>query len=235
MDVWSPRLCMALLVLDVTCIALHLITGWPVFDLDQEGNLSAWYSSAKLLGIALVAVAVYFRERDAGGASCRHTWLWLLVAFIFVGLSADETASMHERMARMFMEETSVGLDVRETLLGGDKAKDSFAWVLLFSPLILAVALFFAVFFYKRFRNQKIAAVMAMAGIACFLAAAGMEATILARPSFKDWTASTTSAYRTGTAVEESGEIFGTTLIFMALVAYGLRLKPRPIEGVGPA
>jgi len=51
----------------------------------------------------------------------------MLGAFIFVGLSADETASMHEHM---FMEETSADLGIRETLLGGDRAKDSFAWVL---------------------------------------------------------------------------------------------------------
>ena len=47
---------------DAALILLHLVTGLDAFDLEQEANLSSWYSSVKLLGIAAMSAAVAARR-----------------------------------------------------------------------------------------------------------------------------------------------------------------------------
>jgi len=209
----------ALLATDMLLIALHLFLGWDLVNLDQEANLPTWYSSAKLLMLALMSVLLWDAERKAGNGF-RFTWLWLVVAMIFLGLSADETASMHERASRCIMKESDVGLDIRETVLGGDRNKDSFAWVLLLSPLIVAVALFFLVFFVKRLRLCRTAVLASVIGLGMFLLAIAMESTIYFFPSINDWTASNVRLYNGFIAIEESGELFGSTLILLAFFSY---------------
>lgn len=210
---------LALLGADVLLIALHTLLGWDVVNLDQEANLSTWYSSAKLLMLALMSVLIWDAERKAHNGF-RFTWLWLLVALIFLGLSADETASMHERASRFVMKESDIGLDIRETVLGGDRHKDSFAWVLLLSPLIVAVTAFFLVFFVNRLRRCRPAVIAAVAGVGLFLLAIAMEATIYFFPSIGDWSESNVKLYNAFIAIEESGELFGSSLLLLAFLFY---------------
>lgn len=66
-----------------------------LLDVNREGTLIVWLSSATLLAIAALA---------AGGALAtkgRDRFRWWAVAVGFAGLSADETASLHERVGEM--------------------------------------------------------------------------------------------------------------------------------------
>ncbi|MDA0989140.1 MAG: hypothetical protein O3A51_00120 [Verrucomicrobia bacterium] len=228
---WSKRSLMILLIGDVILLVLHVCFGWSVINLDEEGNLSAWYSSAKLLSLAILATWIW-------AADCRYAgrwhWPWLLVALIFLGLSADETASLHERLARLVMQESSAGLDLRETVLGGDTAKDSYAWVILLSPFILAVTLFFGVFFVKRLLTCRLSLVTAISALAFFLLAVALEATIYAAPSLADWGDADVTRYRLFLAIEESGELLGSTLFIFAFLTYGRSLLMGTARVEGP-
>lgn len=229
---WIIRLFFALLASDLVFIALHVVFGWSVINLDEEGTLAVWYSSTKLLGIAVTCVLIWLRERGAviSGKALRLSVLWLAVASVFLFLSADETASMHERFARTVMQDTSVGLDIRETVLQGDQAKDSFAWVLLLSPVILAVTILFLVFFYKRLFACRSVYVTAMIGLGLFLLAVGLEATVFSTPAFEQWTSAQLAHYRAGVAVEETGEMLGSSFFLFAFLCYWQHLADRRSE-----
>ena len=64
-----------------------------MFDLFQEANLPTWYSSALLLGCALLLgliAGIKLRQHN------RFRWHWLGLALLFVLLSMDESAMIHE-------------------------------------------------------------------------------------------------------------------------------------------
>jgi hypothetical protein len=214
-----------ILLVDLLLLVLHLTGGWSVINLDEEGNLSAWYSSTKLLSLAVLCGIIWATERNQQAAQRRKlTFLWLVVALIFLGLSMDETASLHERLARTVMEESDVGLDIRETVLDGDATKDSFAWVLLLSPFIVATIIFFVSFFYTRLFRSGTGFVLAMCALALFTLAVALEATIYFLPSFSEWTAVELEKYKRFIGFEEAGELLGSTLFLLAFYRYKLFL-----------
>ena len=216
-------LLVVLLVLDLSFIVLHVSTGWSIINLDEECNLTAWYSSMKLMGLCVLCLMIYRGERSTPRAEERRyrlTWLWLLVAAVFLFLSADETASMHERLARFIMQESAVGLDIRETVLDGDAMKDSFAWVLLLSPFILGVTCFFAFFFYQRLKPYPDSFIPALAALGLFLMAIGLEGTIYLLPPFDEWSSRELFLYRLSIGFEEAGEMIGSTLFLLAFNNY---------------
>lgn len=226
------KLFVGLIVVDVVLVLLHTLFGWSLVNLDQEANLSAWYSSVKLFVLACLAWRNYALERRLRPvARFRMVFLWLVVGGIFLFLSADETSSMHERLARVVMAESAIGLDIRETLLAGDATKDSFAWVLLLAPFILAVVVLFVVFFGQRFRRMPGVLIPALVGVGMFVSAVGCEATIYVMPSFQEWSNADLTRYNLGIALEESGEIFGATLFILALGRYGERLLENREQG----
>lgn len=219
----------AIITMDIVLVALHLLIGetFDIINLDQEGNLTAWYSSSKLLILAALCFMVWSTERVvlAGKKQWRLTILWLLVAAVFLGLSMDETASIHERLARFVMQESYVGLDIRESVLDGDSTKDSFAWVLILSPVILIVSVFFLVFFYSRLFATRTGYVPALIALTMFLIAVGMEATVYFTPSMSEWDANMLSKYKFGIALEETAEMMGSTLFLLAFWRYWRFLK----------
>jgi hypothetical protein len=61
--------------------------------LDGEGNIPAWYSASLLLfcSMLLAVIAVAQRQHRRG-----HVVHWLILSLIFLFLSLDETAQLHE-------------------------------------------------------------------------------------------------------------------------------------------
>lgn len=216
------RLLVVLLVLDLSFVLLHVVFGWSIINLDEEGNLTAWYSSVKLMGLFVLCLLIWKAERSSPRMErpYRLTWLWLLVAAVFLFLSADETASMHERFARVVMQESAMGLDIRETVLSGDTMKDSFAWILLLSPFILGVTCFFGFFFYQRLKRYPDSFIPALAALALFLLAVGLEATIYYLPPFAEWSSRELFLYRLFVGFEEASEMVGSTLFLLSFSNY---------------
>jgi hypothetical protein len=94
----------ALAAAGLASVALkHAIGGesvWRVvhlFNLDVEGTIASWYSSCALLGAAGVLGLIAHAERERASRDWRY---WAGLAVIFVALSADEAASIHELAIR---------------------------------------------------------------------------------------------------------------------------------------
>ncbi len=64
-----------------------------LFSLDDEGGLQSWYQSSTLLACAVLLGVIAARERAARSRFVRHWWV---LAAVFVYLSLDEAATIHE-------------------------------------------------------------------------------------------------------------------------------------------
>jgi hypothetical protein len=69
-----------------------------LFDLNGEGNVPAWFSSALLLVAAGLLALIAHARREIGAPYALH---WAGLALIFLALSLDETASIHEMAGRV--------------------------------------------------------------------------------------------------------------------------------------
>ena len=71
----------------------------PLFDLDRESNVPAWYSASVLLICAEALALVAFAKRRSGD---RYRWHWAGLAVGFLYLSADEGGGIHEFIGPLF-------------------------------------------------------------------------------------------------------------------------------------
>jgi hypothetical protein len=62
----------------------------------MEGNLPTWYSSAALLFCGALLALIARKSREWGAP---HGRAWAVLAVVFLLLSLDEAASLHERMS----------------------------------------------------------------------------------------------------------------------------------------
>jgi len=203
------NLALALVATDAALILLHLLTELSLFDLDVEANLPSWYSSVKLLGVAILSAAL------ASGEGRR---VWALHALLFVGLSADEAASIHEGLARGLMELPMLS-GLQERLTGGDSFKNGYTWVWLFAPAIVAVSLFMLLSVLRRLRRRGGSGLAYAGGLGMLLTAVAFEARITSFPEVTSWGAAEAARYRNLSTFEECSELFGVSLIFIALAS----------------
>lgn len=233
-DAVPTRVLLALLTTDLLLVVLHVATrGAAVVDLDAEGNIPTWVSSAKLLAIAVLAYLAWQREQE--DPSLKYRGLWLGVALLFAAMSLDETASLHERAARALISH-GPARNLRATVLGGDAAKDSFAWVVLFAPLAVATLFFLVGFGWTRRHRLRRVAGLALAGLGCYVGAMVLEpAAVYFSPAMATWNAVARRRYERFSTVEETLEIIGTTLLLLTMIAYVRRrdrdARDRPISG----
>ncbi len=96
------------------------------FSLGEEANVTTWYSAMLLASCALCLAAIAFVLPRDGGNYRRH---WLILALIFVYMSMDETAVIHEMTIRPLRN----AFDLGGVLY--------YAWIL---PAALLMAIFLA-------------------------------------------------------------------------------------------
>ncbi|HEX2188969.1 MAG TPA: hypothetical protein VHG51_08740 [Longimicrobiaceae bacterium] len=136
----------------------HLFGFVPLFYVDREANLPAWYSSMTLLfcGVVLGSIA-----SDARREGRPHPRLWAGLAAVFCLLSVDEAAGMHEL--------------VGSALLGVVPAQGVlfYAWVLPGGLFVVGMA---AVYFRFLLRLPARTRALVVAAAGCFVfGALGME------------------------------------------------------------
>ena len=115
----SPRSVLQALLLVISCLALmSLMTSIAdsltldnyvlgelresfvrLFTLEGETNVPAWYSSSMLLLCSLLLVIIGVAKQHLGD---RYTAHWILMAVIFLYLSLDEAAQLHEMAIKPF-------------------------------------------------------------------------------------------------------------------------------------
>ena len=65
------------------------------FDLEEEANIPTWYSSAALLMCAGLLAVIAAAKKGSGG---RYSGRWYGLSFIFLLMSVDESATLHEKV-----------------------------------------------------------------------------------------------------------------------------------------
>ncbi|MGH7926613.1 MAG: hypothetical protein ACREQV_02305, partial [Candidatus Binatia bacterium] len=69
----------------------------PEFHIRGENNIPAYFSSLLLAGASLLLWIISRIRQAAGG---KYSYHWLILSIVFLFLSLDETASIHERLNR---------------------------------------------------------------------------------------------------------------------------------------
>lgn len=198
---------MALLVCDVALAAIYFASlhvggdgVHPLFDLDGEGNLPAWFSSVQLFCVSLLLAL-----RGPGKLLPYGVPLIvpLLGAAVFLFLSMDETAQVHERVGRA-LRSTDV------TLLPHVRAGRGM-WVsayLLASIPFLALAVRHFAALWHACRTTVIAGIVGCA----LIAAGGAGVELVADEFFRDY-ADARYFYLLSVLAEETLELLGGSLL----------------------
>jgi hypothetical protein len=174
------------------------------FSLDREANVPSWFSSALLLTaaglLALVALDALTRK-----APWRRHWAGL--SLVFVVLSLDETAEIHERIGSWLRSH----LNLHGPLHYGGVVP------------ALALALFVGITYVRFLRalpRRTLLGILVAAAI-YITGAAGVEA---ASGWWAERHGSKSTALLLVSTVEENLEMFGTLLFILVVLAYFARL-----------
>lgn len=100
----APTLILLALAVEVLLILLFAAVPWPkggnleyLFDLNQERNIPAYFSTLQLFLVSL-AFGI-FAWRNSRRDNLRSMFLWVL-PLLFLGLSVDEFCGLHEMLGR---------------------------------------------------------------------------------------------------------------------------------------
>jgi len=105
----------------------------PLFFVDNEANVPAWYSSVTLLLCAFLLAVIGMEKRQEGARFAGH---WSALAGIFLFLSVDEAAGIHEMAVQ----------PLRSAGIGGGFLY--FPWVVLGMAFVLVVGLAYLKFLF---------------------------------------------------------------------------------------
>lgn len=172
----------------------------PTFDLEQEANVPTYFSSFLLLAAAGLLAVIASWKNESGASFRRH---WATLAIIFLCMSIDELAGLHEQLHTLLVE-----FDLRP---GG---WFHFAWVI---PGLVFVALFgltyFKFFLHLGRRFQRL---FLGAGLTYVAGALGMEMISGRHVEVHGYDV----AAALMSTVEETLELIGIALFIYALLTY---------------
>ncbi len=194
-----------LLLLAAYLIGIFLVVPNPhifrLINLDAEASLSSWFSSSQLLLIgAVFAVAAYSRRNESVGSLFLAT---CALAFFF--LSADEAASIHEKITLIFK-----GVDFLPRFSGNHGV-----WI----PIYLLAGVLFVIATHKSWlklwRDRRDGTIVFLVGIALFVfGAVALE--IVSYGSLRD--ISNRNYYLYQVLFEEAFELAGVTTILIGTI-----------------
>lgn len=171
-----------------------------LFSVNAEGTIPTWYSTLLLfLSAALLAFIATVKQKNQ--EPYKHHWTGLAIIFLY--LSLDEGAAIHE----IFSDPLQAAFNTTGYL--------SFAWLIAFVPLVIFFALFYLRFLLHlppRIRNLFI-----IAGVLYVGGAVIVEA-ISANRWYVDGGVS--FPYLAIATVEESFEMLGVVVFIFALLSY---------------
>ena len=168
------------------------------FQLDNEGNIPTWYSSLILAFNGLLLLLLGPATRRAGLPDGSY---WSVLGAVFLLLSLDETAALHEK----------AGLFVSPLISDGPVLP--FGWVLIAAPLVAILGVINLRVILRL--PPRIRFLLVLSGVLYVLVAMGFEALgwayRLAQPGWS-------FAYIMLTFVEEMLELIGQTLFACVLL-----------------
>ncbi len=171
---------------------------FKMLQLDNEGNIPTWYSSGILTLNGLLLLLLGPATRRAGLPDGAY---WSVLGVVFLVLSMDETASLHEK----------TGLLISPLISNGEAVP--FGWVIIAAPLVVILGVVYLRAILRlpaRFRF-----LLVLSAVLYVLGAMGFE-TIgwVYRTSQPGWSIQ----YMMLTYVEEVLEIIGQTLFACVLL-----------------
>jgi len=170
-----------------------------MFDLDMERNVPTLFSS---LLFAISAFLFYLLSKTSLGTKNRDSKYWKGLSFIFIFLSVDESAKIHEQLGDF----TKQFVDATGYL--------HYPWVILYSLLVMFLAVIYLKFFLKM-PKKTFYSFMFSASI--FLAGAiGFELLGANESSLHGTTSILYSVFYT---IEESLEMFGLIYLIYILLS----------------
>lgn len=209
------RLFTVLAISEISFVLLYLedfFLGHPsetlqyLFDLNAEANIPTWFSSSQLLviGIIFLLIGRQMNQSKTGGRP-----FYFILGLAFMGLSADETAIIHERF--------NDGLAKFHLFPGFNDLHDGI-WIFVYLSLAAAFGLCFYRCFVALFKTHRIGCSLILGGIGVYiLGAAGLE--ILGYLYMLK--AKQDVFYYLEVSAEEFLEMFGATLVLCgALLLY---------------
>lgn len=176
------------------------------FDLKYEQNVATWYSSVLLLCAGTVALLNCWFAPVSSKFKRVHRVGWLLMAFVLIALSMDETATIHEMLAPLFNAMNEGSGRTSYKVGAGD-------WIPILLPLVIVVAAGMAVLFSYLFRSYRKILLLAFGGLLCWIGAIFAESIEAGL-----WRLSMSRV--TEGFIEESCEIIGTTCILIAFTEF---------------
>lgn len=174
------------------------------FDLSWDGNVPTWYASSTLLlcAVLIFIIACFERARES-----RWTRYWFGLGWIFVFLSIDETATIHERVGS--------ALNTISPTLEGMGGLFNYTWVVFGIFAVFIVTVLYLRFFFDLPKRSR---------VLFFLAAATFVGGALGVEMINAWIADSlgdrTIPYVAMTVVEEALEMIGVLIFVYALLDY---------------
>ena len=213
---WLRTFVLALVAVQTSVVLVNLsplIDRYAVgelLDVNTEGTLVVWLSSTLLIGIAGLAAFAGMAERER--AAMPRIWIgWLVVAGLFVLLSADETASIHELVGELVSRVLDVSF-----------LPSLYTWVLVVAPLGLVIVVWMIHWFASVVGLRTPTGRLLMIAFGMWLMVPLLEAV---DPSL--------GGPRWLVVIEETLETVGETLMLAALVGY-MRLRDWYGRGARP-
>ncbi|MGI9174974.1 MAG: hypothetical protein ACR2GR_06615 [Rhodothermales bacterium] len=178
---------------------LRWFTGY--FDLGDEANLPTYFSSGILLLAALLLGWIARAKRQRRAAFARH---WLILAFVFLFLSIDEAARLHEFVYQVILHAWGRGSGVFYHI-----------WVVPFLAATLLLGVMYVRFLLNlpaRYRHLFIAAALIYVG-----GAVGFE---MVEGVVMEEQGKNNLTYNLFIVVEEAMEMGGVLVFLYALLHY---------------
>jgi hypothetical protein len=182
---------------------------FSTFSLDKEANVPSWFSSALLLSAAALLALVALDARARRDRWGRH---WAGLSLVYVVLSLDETAEIHERIGSWLRAH----LDLHGPL--------HYAGIIPALALAVLVGVAYVRFLRALPRLTRLGILVAAA--VYVVGAAGVEA-------MTGWWAESHGSRSTAlllvSTIEENLEMIGTTLFILVVLSYLARFG-RPVS-----
>lgn len=181
----------------------------PLLDVGQDQSIPAWFSAFLLLSCSVLLAVISVAVKNAGG---RYVNRWRILAIIFLYLSVDEGASIHEKM----------GHATRFVLkkLGSDL--DGPAWVIPGVALVLIFALAYLRFVFHL--PARLRFLVLVAGVVYVGSTMGLEVFYSFYASLVPPVREMTTLQLVGRVLiittEELFEMFGIIVLIYALLSY---------------
>jgi len=210
---------LAVVIAKITYRMDHVYGLYALFDLDSDSSIPTWFSS---LGLLACSVLLWLNARIDGSGKDWLRWQWHILAIVFLVLSIDEVARLHEVLG------TLVGQELVPAVSDRSGGVLSYEWLVAGIAFTGLLALAYIPFLYRL--PWRVALGFMVSGCVYVGGAALME-------SFNGHIGHTSGytapLYLFGTVVEETLEMSGVALFAHVLVRHlGDRTQLISLAGV---